>query len=154
MVNLGVYGNCDDCQPQGALFRNRLKHNLLQVIGQGVDTKRRCACCTEQYIKNGWGESTLLKNVGVLMSDFPFGQIVMTRGIVEEKFKQQEIFKALNRHGNKDWGDLCEEDKKLNDEAFLEGGRLFSAYHINGVKIYIITEWDRSVTTILLPSEY
>ena len=92
---------------------------------------------------------------------FSLGQMVVTRA-VHEKMKENDIFKyfvyrSLGRHANCDWGELCEEDKKSNDEALKNGdGRLFSSY-IYGEpdeKIWIITEWDRSVTTILFPEDY
>ena len=60
----------------------------------------------------------------------------------------------LSRHANGDWGDLDDEDKAANDQALKDGDRLLSAYETPGGKVWIITEWDRSVTTILLPSEY
>ena len=62
----------------------------------------------------------------------------------------------LHRHLNGDWGDLDDYDKRQNDAA-LESGedRLFSSYQVApGLQLWIITEWDRSVTTLLLPSEY
>ncbi len=95
---------------------------------------------------------------------FPFGQLVVTRG-VNDKLAEDGVFAkfvldSLKRHSNGDWGDLCSEDKEQNDNALSvaqdEGPiRLFSAYD-NGVlpKIWIITEADRSVTTVLFPSEY
>lgn len=61
---------------------------------------------------------------------------------------------SLKRHFQRDWGDLDEEDKKLNDDAFKNGGRLFSAYKNGETKIWIITEADRLVTTVLFPEEY
>lgn len=62
---------------------------------------------------------------------------------------------ALARHAAGDWGDLCDEDWHTNNEAPKNGARLFSAYHSDdGVKFWIITEADRSVTTVLLPEEY
>lgn len=92
---------------------------------------------------------------------FKVGTIVVTRGI-DEKMKSSEIFKdfvirSLARHIDCDWGDLCEEDKESNDEALKNGdARLFSSYIYGSdkEKIWIITEWDRSVTTILFPEEY
>jgi len=67
----------------------------------------------------------------------------------------------LKRHQSGDWGDLCDEDKKANEEAISHEGepekqqRVFSAYKTSaGEKIWVITEWDRSVTTLLLPEEY
>lgn len=60
----------------------------------------------------------------------------------------------LARHQSGDWGDLCREDWKMNDHDLREGGRLFSAYDTPAGRVWIITEADRSVTTILLPHEY
>ena len=67
----------------------------------------------------------------------------------------EEMQTFMSRHHRGDWGDLDEEDKQTNDQALIDGGRLFSAYHsAQGIKIWIITEADRSATTVLLPSEY
>lgn len=61
----------------------------------------------------------------------------------------------LIRHSMGDWGTIDPEDAKLNEQAVLDGSRILSAYDLpTGVRIWIITEADRSVTTILLPSEY
>jgi hypothetical protein len=61
----------------------------------------------------------------------------------------------LDRHVSGDWGDLDSEDKARNERALLDGDRLFSSYKVSEhAKVYVITEWDRSQTTILLPSEY
>ena len=64
-------------------------------------------------------------------------------------------FELLHRHVTGDWGDLEDEDKKENELSVKEGFRILSAYSLEtDVKVWIITEWDRSVTTILLPGEY
>jgi hypothetical protein len=61
----------------------------------------------------------------------------------------------LRRHLTGDWGDLDAHDRRMNDEALKNGNRLLSAYRLTGgTKIYIITEADRSTTTILLPEDY
>jgi len=95
-----------------------------------------------------------------LKGKFPLGQTVMTRGVadriaVDTKFAEFTMA-SLKRHANRDWGDLCEDDKKENELALKQGNlRLFSAYqHPILPKIWIITEADRSVTTILFPEEY
>lgn len=90
---------------------------------------------------------------------FNGGQIVITNGIRNTMIMDSEftkfINKSLERHFNGDWGDLCKDDKDLNDLALRNGNdRMLSRYKFNGEPIYIITEWDRSVTTILFPSEY
>lgn len=89
---------------------------------------------------------------------FPTGRIVMTIGIKtaceENSHFGEFILNSLGRHMNCDWGDVCDEDWADNDDALTEGYRLFSAYTIEKQKIWIITEADRSVTTILFPDEY
>ena len=61
----------------------------------------------------------------------------------------------LARHVRGDWGDLCDEDRLLNERSVGGGGRLMSSYKLSEqIKLWIITESDRSVTTLLLPSEY
>jgi hypothetical protein len=85
---------------------------------------------------------------------FSLGQLLETKGVMAE-INQEEVLSALNRHAQGDWGEICEEDKKLNDEALKIGERLLSAYTSkDGTKFWIITEWDRSATTVLLPEEY
>jgi hypothetical protein len=67
----------------------------------------------------------------------------------------QEPGEFLTRHVNREWRDLSDEDQKGNDYSLEHGFRLFSSYRTNaGDKLWIITESDRSLTTLLLPSEY
>lgn len=87
------------------------------------------------------------------MSKFPMGQIVSTPGALES-IAPDDMLVCLGRHARGDWGDCDPEDKKTNNEALKYGSRLFSVYKSKGVKFWIITEADRSVTTVLLPSEY
>lgn len=62
---------------------------------------------------------------------------------------------ATHRHVAGDWGDVCDDDKAANEQALIYGERLLSAYKTpDGTKFWIITEADRSATTILLPDEY
>jgi hypothetical protein len=96
------------------------------------------------------------------------GQVVMTRGVEALMLENPEFGiiagKYLYQHEHGDWGDVCDEDKAINDDAFKHGGRILSAYTIDPSKgksegfgdntLWIITEWDRSVTTLLLPEEY
>lgn len=88
---------------------------------------------------------------------FSPGQVVMTAG-VDELVRKGRLNPTpyLRRHLDGDWGDLCDSDRRQNDAALKSGGdRLFSSYLVEpGLKLWIITEWDRSVTTLLLPSEY
>jgi hypothetical protein len=87
---------------------------------------------------------------------FNLGQIVATPGALEF-LETNQVFPAnlLNRHLGGDWGDLDAEDKRMNDHAATVGYlRILSAYKIGTGKVWIITEADRSSTTILLPDEY
>jgi len=86
------------------------------------------------------------------MSDFELGNIVATIGV--NTLMKNMIFELLERYKNSDFGDLCKEDKEANDEALEKGYRLMGSYTIPEQKIWIITEADRSVTTVLLPEEY
>lgn len=66
-----------------------------------------------------------------------------------------EPFVALPRHYAGDWGEVCPEDRAANERALIENTRLVSVYRTQaGVKFWIMTEWDRSLTTILLPEDY
>lgn len=100
----------------------------------------------------------------VVNATFPLGQIVATRGVYDLAQENPDfalfIQESLNRHIKTDWGDVDDEDKQTNDQALKQGTRLLSAYNDdlfpkNGVAtIWIITEADRSATTILFPDEY
>lgn len=89
---------------------------------------------------------------------FELGQVVITREIAEAMKQSEEFTREVAVAGGKyklcDWGDTCEEDAELNDEAVKSGERILAAYETSQGTIWIITEWDRSVTTILFPSEY
>lgn len=68
---------------------------------------------------------------------------------------QDEVLCALQRHNAGDWGDVDEHDRQENELSLREGFRLLSVYHsATGVKFYVITEADRSLTTVLLPEDY
>ncbi len=85
---------------------------------------------------------------------FPLGRIVATSSVLAS-LTYEDIATGLKRHAARDWGEVCEEDRKTNDEAVEQGLRLLSAYKAeSGQKYWIITEWDRSITTILLPEDY
>ena len=88
------------------------------------------------------------------VAKFPLGRLVATPGALA-RVSSREINTALARHLQGDWGELDEDDRSANDRALLEGSRLLSAYHAtNGIKFWIITEHDRSISTVLLPEDY
>ncbi len=85
---------------------------------------------------------------------FPLGHTTMTSGAHAE-LTEQEILAAIRRHCRGDWGELDPPDKARNDQALRTEGRLVSRYRsAGGVIFYIITECDRTATTVLLPHEY
>lgn len=90
---------------------------------------------------------------------FEIGNLLLTKG-VHELCDENDDFKSFvcscfGKHMRGDWGDLCDEDKEMNEWSLKHGERLLSKYDFNDdISIYIITEWDRSATTILFPEEY
>ena len=89
------------------------------------------------------------------MNRFPLGRLVATPGaltLLDEN--NTGPLALLDRHRVGDWGDLDETDRLANEDALLTEGRLLSRYLIGEQPVWVITEWDRSVTTVLLPEEY
>jgi len=87
------------------------------------------------------------------------GRLLMTRGVndlvAEDEAFAKFVMNSLTRHRRGDWGNLTDEDKQENELSIKAGYRLLSAYEDKGLpKIWIITEADRSATTILFPDEY
>ena len=93
--------------------------------------------------------------------DFSIGKLLATPAALEALEEADvDIIDLVERHIAKDWGDLSDDDKRLNDDALHDGSRILSAYTLpTDVKIWIITEaaddnGDRAATTALLPEEY
>jgi len=85
---------------------------------------------------------------------FPLGRTVITAN-AQQTLHADDVPIALHRHASGDWGELCTSDWKENEVALSEGHRLLSVYRDrNERKFYVITEHDRSVTTVLLPEDY
>jgi hypothetical protein len=88
------------------------------------------------------------------LAKFRLGRIVATPNALS-RLTEEDILRAIQRHQAGDWGDLDGHDQQENEFSLKEGFRLFSVYHAkNGTRFYVITEADRSVTTILLPEDY
>jgi hypothetical protein len=84
---------------------------------------------------------------------FEMGQLYLTPGAAELPTK--EVWEAFKRHIRGDWGVIVQEDLDANEQALVDGTRILSVYQTkSGVKFWIITEADRSSTTVLLPGEY
>lgn len=91
-----------------------------------------------------------------LLARFSLGRVVATPGALKAlEEANQNPLEFLERHQAGDWGELCDEDKDENEFSVRNDFRILSAYRTrNNVKIWVITEADRSVTTLLLPHEY
>jgi hypothetical protein len=86
---------------------------------------------------------------------FRLGKLVATPGALNAAPSPEALLDLVQRHASGDWGDLDAHDRRENEIAVRRGGlRILSAYQLDGTRFWIITESDRSVTTILLPDEY
>lgn len=124
-----------------------------------------CPCCGKEVYPG----SEPCGNCGY-GSRFKMGKLVWTRGvndkIADDSAFSKFVLASLKRYGASDWGEICEEDKTINGDALRQGLRLMGVYEFRRkpkaskqerdviTKIWIITEWDRSVTTVLFPDEY
>lgn len=84
---------------------------------------------------------------------FPLGQIVMTANAAS-RLDAAAVVEGLRRHAKGDWGEVCPDDARENEFSLKGGFRLLSVYGTGEGRFWIITEADRSVTTILLPQDY
>ena len=113
--------------------------------------------------KDGWqsGDEDLEAVMTAAMFEmdqpkFCLGQLVATPGaLIALSRNSQSALEFLERHRTGDWGAVDAEDKRANEHSLKDGTRLLSAYHLkDGTKIWLITEADRSATTVLLPEDY
>jgi len=96
------------------------------------------------------------RTVTTVTALFALGQLVATPGALEalERTGQSPV-EFLRRHQGGDWGELCDADKRENEIARNNDFRILSAYRTaKDVRLWVITEADRSATTLLLPEEY
>ncbi|MDQ3375912.1 MAG: hypothetical protein M3533_03330 [Actinomycetota bacterium] len=90
-----------------------------------------------------------------MMGHLPLGRVVATPGALKALSDAGEHpFSYLARHATGDWGDLCDDDRRENKLSVEHGWRVLSSYPVGDAKIWILTEADRSATTLLLPEEY
>jgi hypothetical protein len=88
------------------------------------------------------------------VAKFRLGKIVSTPNALD-RLTQDDILIGIGRHQAGDWGDVDTHDRTANERALIEGTRLWSVYHsAAGIKFWLITEADRSHTTVLLPEDY
>ena len=96
-------------------------------------------------------------NIDPARARFPLGQIVATPAALAALHAHGcSAHTLLRRHVAGDWGEaLHPDDARLNDRALIDGGRILSSYQIApGIVLWVITEWDRSASTLLLPDDY
>ena len=85
----------------------------------------------------------------------PIGRVVATPGTLKVLVEfGEDPLSLLSRHCSGDWGEIDPQDRKENERSIRNGWRVLSSYPVGEGKVWIITEADRSVTTILLPEEY
>jgi len=85
---------------------------------------------------------------------FKLGQTLITPG-ARDTLHPEDVLLSIRRHARGDWGDCDAHDQEANELSVTDGSRVFSVYHDRfGVNFWIITEADRSATTVILPSEY
>jgi hypothetical protein len=90
-----------------------------------------------------------------MTAPLPLGRVVATPGAWKLLTEARaHLFDLLARHATGDWGELCAFDRRQNEIALREGLRVLSSYDVLAGRVWIITEADRSITTILLPEEY
>jgi hypothetical protein len=84
---------------------------------------------------------------------FPLGRVVMTAN-AGQQLAATAVVEGLQRHASGDWGEVCPDDREENELSLKEGYRLMSVYRSGDDRFWIITEADRSVTTVLMPEDY
>lgn len=96
-----------------------------------------------------------LRIMNLLKPLFELGETFATSGVTAWAERHEiDLTHYLRRHHCGSWGDLDAEDQAANESALADGTRIFSAYIIGDRKVYCVTEYDRSITTIMLSSEY
>jgi len=100
-----------------------------------------------------WGPPvSAARNIPIAV--FRVGRLVITPN-ARDSLPPQEVTQVIQRHQAGDWGDVTADDWDKNDRALLDGSRILSVYHSSaGTKFWLLTEADRSMTTVLLPSDY
>jgi hypothetical protein len=132
-VSLTDYGNIGATEDSGSDSDNDLDDETEKTVNGGGNDANSSICESAR---------------------FPLGRVVVTRN-AREVLTDYDINSALRRHQSGDWGDVSKDDRAANDNAVKHGERILSSYLGSAdEEFWIITEWDRSVTTVLLPEDY
>ena len=123
--------------------------------GEMTDKAGKCHGCGAVYASDDDHRAEMARRVRG-EERFNLGQTVATPGAIDALEQTGDsTYTYIYRHHRGDWGDVPQGDAWSNDEDLANGQRLLSQYRLSDdTRIWIITEWDRSVTTVLLPSEY
>jgi hypothetical protein len=123
--------------------------------GEAFRPQNRCpADRISRLILNPETKTFTTMGFRILRPLFPLGDVYLSAGAASLELDPAVIDRLLNRHHCGDWGDLDSEDKLANDRDLKDGGRLLSRYDIEAGSFYVITEWDWSMTTLMLREEY
>lgn len=91
--------------------------------------------------------------IAIQSPKFPLGRVAITAN-ASAQLDPAAVQEGLRRHASGDWGEVCEADRRENELSLREGDRLLSVYGHGAQRFWIITEADRSVTTVLMPEDY
>jgi hypothetical protein len=95
-----------------------------------------------------------MTDTGPCFAKFRLGKIVSTPNALSQ-LTQEDTVRGIHRHQSGDWGDVDSDDHQANERALIEKTPLWSVYYTSkGTKFWLITEADRSITTVLLPEDY
>lgn len=136
----------EPCPPDYAVYLAAYEHAWRQYQDQPTARSLALLLAGQELLNRELGKPGRLE----------LGQIVATPGSLTAMEHAGHIPpEFLLRHKHGDWGELDADDVRANEQALRHGQRLLSAYHTRlAEKLWVITEWDRSVTTLLLPEEY
>ena len=127
-----------------------------EIIGETVYETRSNKMIFNLLTSQGFLSLSDYEEEKPVKSDLPLslGRTVITTN-AQNVLTDSDIDNALNRHQYGDWGELCEEDRQVNEDALKDGNRILSVYISSGGKrFWVITEADRSCTTVLMPEDY
>jgi hypothetical protein len=128
----------------------------------------RCSFATRKWVWRGWVDLHDLKcpagpspnpgRAGAQMPrttypQFEVGQVVATPAVLDH-ITYEDVITLLRLHTRGYWNHMDPEDLAANEEAVTDENRVFSIHFVRGKKVWVITEWDRSYTTLLFPHEY
>lgn len=120
----------------------------VSCLHMGMHAKPLCRNCKDK-------ETDVVAFPSKVPRRFSLGKIYVTPGAAKLLARQGKLADDyISRHLRCDWGDVIDDDKAMNDAAVSSGDRIVSSYVVGDDKIWVITEWDRSATTVLLPEEY